>query len=169
MTELWDIVDFIAARLDEQHAALDEWIEKRRTATAATPFSYDYGRTEALAGIITPPMNWLDRIPAFERDAAIYLANDIESKRRILARHRPSNADWLEGQRAWHKKYRGDDEPFEPRPPACAGCGSCGSSRGPTATYISRPRTRDYTKCPELRDLAVAFAHHQDHEEGWRP
>jgi hypothetical protein len=99
-------------------------------------------------------------------DPARVLA-EVKAKRRILHRHRPTDPDWVASQRAWHDKY-GGDAPFQPKPPACAGCGRCGSGGRRGEAYRSYPRTPDFTKCPELRDLAAVYADHPDYDPAWR-
>lgn len=77
-------------------------------------------------------------MPAFERDAAVYLANDIAAKRRILGRHSsfdfPANEDDGPGDYSWT--------------PWCDGC----PQKWP---------------CPELRDLAAPFANHPGYDPAW--
>ena len=69
---------------------------------------------------------------------------EVEAKRRILARHKPGDPS----TNAWAA-------------PWCEGCGYEGS--------LSYPRTEHIDECPELRDLAIAYADHPDYREEWRP
>lgn len=84
---LTPLVAFLNSCLDQKQAELDEWLEKRFKATASTALSYDFGRADTVASIITPRRDGLSDLAVFERDAANWLANDIIGKRRIIALH----------------------------------------------------------------------------------
>jgi len=165
-----DIVEFIKTQLDE-----DEAVAKAAVGGpwwSEDGYLYREGPDNFGEVWILPP-----HPDEYEKDAATgeHIARhnpavvlvEIEAKRRVLARHGPMDPDWAESQRAWHDKY-GGDSPFELEPPPCIGCGGSGSGGRHGEAYSGRWRTRDFTRCPELRDLAAPYAGRPGFKPKWR-
>lgn len=87
-----DIVKFITTRLDEQAAALVEYVEKRQKAKTADALSRQFMTSSSLQSILSPYE--AARFPRFlapyELDAVVWLDADIAAKRMILAEFNPA-------------------------------------------------------------------------------
>lgn len=70
---------------------------------------------------------------------------EVAAKRRVLSRHCPGVAQW------------------EHMPIPCAGCRGCPVGKSGFLYF-----TKDINECPELRDLASAYADHPDFDPAWR-
>jgi uncharacterized protein DUF6221 len=151
------IVEFLAARLDEDEAAIKAmgaegagrwWVGQRFDGSLDSEGStvfVDVRRSDGLGyihlgapGVFTGPT----ALHIARHDPMRVLA-EVNAKRRVMARHcvTPARRDY-------------------PHLNACEGCGSAGYGYG----Y----RTPDINKCPELRDLASAFDQHPDYDPAWR-
>jgi uncharacterized protein DUF6221 len=73
------------------------------------------------------------------------ILRDIEAKRRIMARHKPIGPGRL-------RRVRDELN--------CEGCGWEGE--------LGDPVTENIDECPELRDLASAYADHKDYRAEWQ-
>jgi hypothetical protein len=87
-----DIVAFLTARLDEQAAALIEYVEKRHTAKMSDAFSHGFMVTDASARMVLPYPTTLRSLSPYEYDAAIWLDADIASKRGIIQQWQEADA-----------------------------------------------------------------------------
>ena len=147
-----ELVEFLRARMDEDEAAARAAASAER-ADAWTTFPGSYGgvldgtgsRSLAVGyGDVMAPET-ADHIA--RHDPARVLA-EIEAKRRILARHCaapvPPGSEWA-------KAY-----------PYCV----AHSYKGPDGTVTYPVELKN---CPELRDLAAAYADHPDYREEWKP
>lgn len=72
------------------------------------------------------------------------ILREIDTKRRIMARHKPVGPDRL-------RRVRDELN--------CEGCGWEGE--------LGDPVTEDIDECPELRDLASVYADHDDYRAEW--
>jgi Family of unknown function (DUF6221) len=151
------IVKFIKTQLDEDEAAALAWPEDQRTWKSAGGryLTYHSGSGENVSAINVKGVvvsGWeriyvkrdLDGLSdhIVRHDPAHVLAG-VAAKRRVLARHTVTAAK---------RDY--------PDLNACEGCGSKGYGYG----Y----RTPDINDCPELRDLAAAYANRPGFKPEWR-
>lgn len=140
-------VDFIKARMGE-----DEQVARAALAVAPTPWTREYNEdgndrwldihaaneetvVETESGANGPSIPVAEHIA--HNDPARVL-RETEAKLRIMARHKPGNAELY----GWAPNW-------------CEGCGYEGEA--------SDPRTEDIDDCPEIRDLASTWADRTDY------
>lgn len=112
-----DLPEFLLARLDAEQA----WVDEGR---GSPHYDAERGAVRHLG------------------DCTVSVADEIQTKRRVIARHHRTASDhWSPG--------------------ACDGCGWY----GPT----DHPVTPPDEACPELADLAFAYNDHPDYRQEWKP
>ncbi len=147
-----DLIEFLTARLDE-----DEAVAKAAIELAPLPWQRSYGEDgdarwlDILGGEGTSVVETESGANGPSLDVAEHIARhdparvlrEVEAGRRILARHRP-NPQWAD---------------IVALADACMGCGVTGP--------YDDPNTEHMDQCPELRDLASAYAGHGDYRADW--
>ncbi len=144
-----DLTEFLADRLGEDEAAAKaaggvQWEvggHNRRIVAAPWEPGDRWGQPEYIAAFVAQdPLADACRNHIVRHDPARVL-REVEAKRRIMARHRVGDPAY-----GWP-------------PRSCEGCGEVGE--------ICEPRVKDIDQCPELRDLASAYADHADYRAEW--
>lgn len=151
-----DIVAFIEARLAEDEAIAqaaytaevdadpDEVVRWRNGGDGDVYLDGRHGNQAIAVGPWNCPMNEqiVSHVVRWDPDRVLA---EIAAKRRVLSRHCPGVARW------------------ERDPIPCAGCHGCPVGRAGFLHF-----TKDINECPELRDLASAWADHPDFDLAWR-